>query len=229
MSLNFILKYVFSTMLVGCLLILGCSHNKPSEEISLESIPVPPENSKKLPDLTEIIQQAEVYYETGCEHYKQHQWVSAQQEFDKALELLLDADGDAETHYRLSQTYDRLFYKIHKLELERSYLRGVLEEPEEAELAQSTEQLEAFLSSTQPEVPASKSVSVQKSIYDELFKNPPGTLGEFVIDESDAEIMKHIKQFSHERSQYRKGLERGTQYFPMMVRTFQEHHIPSEL
>jgi membrane-bound lytic murein transglycosylase D len=224
------LKYALLSVLVGGLFIAGCSSTtKQSEQVALEnvvsqeqqaSVAAPPE-----PEILEIIKKAETHYEEGSAHYEQQRWKLARQEFDLALETLLDADIDAETHYRLSQAYDKLFFKIRKLELEQTYLRGILgEEPQE--VAQSTEQLEASLAETQLEDSGSE---LHQQEADDIFQNSEDTLGEFVIDDSDAEMMKYVKDFTRERSQYRRGMERASQYLPTILEIFKEHHVPTEL
>lgn len=229
MKLTIILRYAFYSLLAGCLLMTGCSTNNKASLVALGNLPpkeeLPQENEDSL-EIQPIIQKAEAHYKKGCEHYKQHHWALAQKEFDTALEMLLEADVDAETHYKLGKTYDRLFYKIHKLELEQSYLQGVLAQDVTPEYPQSTEQLEASLEYTQPEL---VSPEEQEPDYPEFFQNSEDTLGEFLIDESDAQIMKYVKEFSRERSQYRKGLEQGAQYFPMMAKTFRTYKLPTEL
>lgn len=230
MRLKFILKYVLYSLLAGSFLITGCSANKNSSQVALQNITPIEEYNLKTTDsleISEIIQKAEAHYEKGCEHYKRHRWDLAQQEFDKALETLLDADVDAETHYRLGKTYNRLFYKIHKLELERNYLQGMLAEEATPEYPESTEQLEASLSYTQPEEVTKP--KKQEPRHLEYFRNSENTLGKILIDESDAQIMKYAKEFSKERSQYKKGLEQASQYLPMMTRIFKARKLPTEL
>lgn len=50
-----------------------------------------------------------------------------------------------------------------------------------------------------------------------------------MIDESDADILKYVKQFAHEKSQYRKGIERAGKYLQMIRKTFAEYRVPEEL
>ena len=159
----------------------------------------------------------------------EQRWILAHQEFDTALETLLDADVDAETHYMLSQTYDRLFYKIHKLELAQQSLRG-LPENEIPQIAESTEELEASLAYTHPEFfEEEEQVQEQPERLSIFEYDPAEVLGEILIDDSDEEIMKYVKEFSRERSQYRKGLERAVYYLPMILEIFEAQQIPPEL
>ncbi len=229
MRLTIVWKYVLYSFLVGNFLMTACSTNKNSSQIALENI-APKEDivqeTESSAEMLTIIQKAETYYEQGCEYYNRHQRTLAQQEFDLALETLLDADIDAETHYKLGKTYDRLFYKIHKLQLEQNYLREIPAGDVSTEYPQSTEQLEASLLDAQPELALSEP---HETSYPEYFQNSEDTLGKISIDESDAQIMRYVKGFSRQVSQYRKGLERGSQYLPMMARVFKAHKLPTEL
>lgn len=232
MKLNTILRYVLSSLLAGCFLITGCSMGKNSAQVALETLSL--EEEDELTDaaadsleIREIIQEAEAHYDKGCEHYKDHRWALAQQEFDKALETLLDANVNAETHYRLGQTYDRLFYRIHKLELERNNVVKMLADEETSDEALSTEELEALLSSTQQESLAP--LTPQELEVQEYFQNLEDTVGEIVVDASDPLVMKYFKQFAKENSIYRKGMQRASLYLPIIEETLKEYHLPLEL
>ena len=179
----------------------------------------------ELPELMEVILRAEALYDEGSEFYKDHQWTKARDAFDQALEVLLEADVDAETHYRLSQTYDKLFFKLRKLELEQEYLQAMAEEEEQGEEL-STDQLEAFFSAIGQDIgPEESSISEGRA----LFQNVEGTQGEVSIDLTDATIKKYVRDLSRPRSQYRKGMERAAHYLPMMIEIFREYKIPTEL
>ena len=86
----------------------------------------------------EILKIIEVWSEFSIKENHKGLWVFlSPKSFPQCPESKwLNADIDAETHYKLSRTYDRLFYKIHKLELEQGYLQAVVEEEvqEEAEM-----------------------------------------------------------------------------------------------
>ena len=214
-------KCLMSQVLVGCLLLVGCSSNKQAQELALASV-VEQATANNIED---VIQNAEEQYEQGCEYYKQHQWPHAQQAFDAALEILLEADVDAETHYKLSEAYNRLFYKIRMLESAQAALASAAEEA--LEQPESTEQLEAFLSATQgPEALDAVQNLPEAPVGD---THTPTIFGEIVIDEHDSLILKYVKELSRERSEYRDGLRRAAQYLPMMKKIFAAHHVPTEL
>ncbi len=227
MKLNSDLKYLWYSIFVGVLIITGCSHSTSLKDTELAQLAVQEDLQQEdiTLDIVEVIHAAESYYEEGCEHYKQQRWQLARESFDTALEILLEADINTEAHYKLSRTYDRLFYKIHDLEGEHDYLQAIsLEEDQEEEL--STEQFEEFFSEIHPELVEQEELQVSH----DFFQNDENTLGKVTIDPSDTTIMKYVKEFSRERSQYRRGIEeRAAQYLPMMFQVFQEHGVPTEL
>lgn len=233
MNLHRRLMYIFLCLLIGCLGIVGCSSGTKTYETELKNL-LPDEEElqeEMTVEIEEIIQEAEAHYAAGCDYYDEQRWLLARQEFDNALETLLEADADAETHYMLSRTYDRLFYKIHKLELAQQNLRG-LPENEIPEIAESTEELEASLAYTHPEFfeeEEEEQTQKQPESLNIFEYDPAEVLGEILIDESDEEIMKYVKEFSRDRSQYRKGLERAVYYLPMILEIFEEQQIPPEL
>ena len=117
-----VVKYVGYSLIIGSILLTGCTVGKISKDAKLEDV-----TQKELDEFVEepveaepfdlegVIREAEAHYEKGCEHYKEHDWTLAEQEFDNALETLLNADVDAETHYQLGKAYNKLFYNINKL------------------------------------------------------------------------------------------------------------------
>jgi membrane-bound lytic murein transglycosylase D len=223
-----VVKYVGYGLIVGSILLTGCTVGKISKDSRLEDI-----TQKELDefieepveeepfDLEEVIQAAEVHYEKGCEHYKEHNWTLAEQEFDNALETLLNADVDAETHYQLGKAYNKLFYNINKLALQQSYLRNMLYEEQE------TDEKAPEASQTSPEF--STAEDQEKKAVENDTEVAAKTLGKFVLDGSDAEVLKYVKQFSREDSQYRRGMERAIEYLPMMQQIFTAENLPTEL
>ncbi len=223
-----ILKHIICGMIIGGMFITGCTSDKISKDVKLEElsqqekIDESAEESveEESVDIEKVIQIAESHYQKGYENYKEHNWALAEQEFDNALETLLDADIDAETHYKLGKAYNKLFYNIHKLSLEQTYLRNMLFEEQMAR----EDTLEASLS--QPPSEASMAGELDPKAIE---KQTEETLGELVIDESDADIHKYVKQFSLEDSQYKQGIERAGKYLPMMQQIFKENKLPLEL
>lgn len=232
MSSHRVPQYVFYCLLMGCLVIAGCSAGTKTHQAEYENfLPEQESQERASVDRFKIIEEAEKHYEAGCQYYDEQRWTLARQEFDAALETLLEADVDAETHYMLSQTYDRLFYKIHTLELKHRYLQDLANDSL-PEIATSTEELEASLSYMRPEFfeeeqePEQEEETTSPIFFDYAAEE---VLGNIVIDESDTEVMKYVKEISRDRSQYRKGLERSVQYLPMIAEIFKSQQIPIEL
>lgn len=211
------IKPVVCSMILGGMLLTGCSVGKLSKDAKLVEPDVVEQaeqtNESEDTALDAIVKQAESHYQKGCDYYKQGDWALAEQEFDRALETLLDADVDAETHYKLGKAYNTLFYNIHKFALKQNLLRNM---EQEEQTAQRTDTPAEEAPQPKPVVPQIVYISDDQ-------------LGDFLIDESDADILNYIKQFSHEKSQYRKGIERAGKYLPMIRKTFSEYQIPLEL
>lgn len=228
MNWNSMLRYVLYTSIAGVMLLAGCSSGKISNKVDVEAMlqaeqeqgaTEPTSDEEEIVNIEEVIKQADSHYDRGCEYYKKHDWERAEQEFDNALKILLDTDVDAETHYKLDKAYTRLSYNIHKLALEQGYLRSV-------SLEQSASEAEALDASLRPTSPTDTSAEPGG---EEIARASENTLGEIFIDESDADIHKYTKQFAHERSQFRAGMERGAKYLPMMREIFQAHNLPTKL
>ena len=227
MPRNSNIKNFLFILFVGVFIVTGCSQTKNTDEIALENVVVEDDFvwDGELPELMEVILHAEALYDEGSEFYKERQWTKARDVFDQALEVLLEADVDAETHYRLSQTYDKLFFKLRKLELEQEYLQTVEIDADNDEEELSTAQLEAFYSSTEGESSSTEHAPPEQN----LFQNSHNTMGEISLDSTDATVKKYVHELSRTRSQYRKGMERATQYLPMMMEIFKEYNVPTEL
>ena len=222
-----------NVLLLGCLLggvlLSGCSQSHRSDEMSSEKLAVGADASDEAAEeIDAVLEEAEEFYAQGCEHYKHHRWVLARQQFDLALNLLLNADVDDATHDRLSDSYDKLFERIHKLEIEEQYRQGLAQQ-EIREEAESSDELEAFLSSTRSESASEADAEEVDDSTTTIFTSNEGTLGKIVIDESDELVAKYVKEFSKSHSQYRKGLERAEKYLPVMLPIFKAHRLPPEL
>ncbi|PID57202.1 hypothetical protein CSB45_08210 [candidate division KSB3 bacterium] len=239
-------KSVYFSLFVGIFIVTGCMPTQNTGGLALTRL-IEAENvvveddfmwDDELPELNEVISQAEAMYDEGGKFYEERQWTKARDIFEQALEVLLEADVDAATHYRLSQTYDKLFFKLRKLELKQEYLQ-MLEpetETEGAEEELNTDQLEAFYSSIEVKAqrspaPAPAPAPAPVNVVEDrgIFQNFGDTLGEISIDPTDSTIRKYVRDLSRTRSQYRKGMERATRYLPMMLEIFREQQLPLEL
>ncbi len=225
-------RHFISLLFVSSILVSGCSlmSSAPPPKVADTPAPEPEQDIVLVEDddsveIKEIIQHAEAYYNKGCEYYNNQRWILAQQEFDNALETLLEADVTAETHYRLSQVYDRLFYRIHKLELKRHNMAAILAEKQPDEEVLNTEELDWFASTTLPD----SLLSQPAKDFQNIFANTEDTVGEVVIDSDDHLVKKYVEQFSRDNSIYMKGMERASQYLPVIEPIFREYHLPLEL
>lgn len=222
--------YITSTccsLLISGVLLTGCAVKNGTDDAALENLssPAAVEEAQQFSpsvndiDLENLVREAEAHYARGCEYYQQGDWARAEQAFDLALEILLDADVDAEAHYKLGKAYNTLFYNIHKFALKQSYLTQIELESEES--AEEPDILEPL--------PQELPIDHISQALDTTPSYPEDTLGSLHIDPSDAEILKYVKQFSQENSQYRKGIERAGKYVPVIRQIFAEYKLPQEL
>lgn len=219
------MEYAFYSLVLGVVFFTGCATPNMSQHAALTQTTQQAsvtDNDTSL-ELREVIQEAETYYDSGCNYYREQQWELALQEFDKAIRILLDADSDAETHYRLGKTYNKIFYQLHKLEVEKKLRRSTDQNPSGAQAGIMPE----------PLLPDSSDSLVSERennlTNDDGVSGAENMLGAIEIDPNDPEVMKYVKEFSRQHAQYRYGLERAALYLPMIKCIFQRYHIPIEL
>lgn len=210
-------------IVISGLILTGCSVGTLNEKAAVEELVPgdPVEEDTAATDVDEnavqlerLIKNAESHYAQGCEYYQEGDWARAEQSFDLALQTLMDADVDADTHYQLGKAYNRLFYNIHKFALKQSYLT-------QTELEEAANQ-PVVLEPLPPE-------PVVEVVVEDDDDYPQDTLGAWNIDPSDADIQKYIDQFSRERSQFRVGIERSGKYLPIIRQIFAQYKLPQEL
>jgi membrane-bound lytic murein transglycosylase D len=230
MRWNVLIVIVVCSILLGGIGLTGCSLAPKANNAKLQDGVEPdgveraaiPSKQEEEEALIQAIQSAESHYAQGCEYYNAREWALAEQELDLALNTLLDADVDDETHYKLGKAYNQLLYDIHKLALKQALMQTMEQEMHEASAdQQETIPADSVLDASvaEPEEPASN---------DETVAVRP-TLGTFVIDETDPVIQKYIQEFSHENSQFITGIERAGQYLPAIQKIFAEYQLPEEL
>lgn len=229
MRMNYVFRYLRYSVLATLLGIAGCTSANISKEAVVEEVSAPESQQEEAEadptvDLDEIIKIAESHYEKGSAYYQEGNWVLAEQEFDTALGTLLDADVDAETHYKLGKAYNKLFYNIHKLALQQRQARLAPppQPPDEEDSAPiETSETEQPPEQEEPEEPEVSAAAPPEEV--------DSALDRVDIDETDPDIAKYVKQFSREQSQWRTGLQKAAQYTPMMEEIFREHQLPTEL
>jgi membrane-bound lytic murein transglycosylase D len=220
-----VIKVICSGMLISSVFLAGCAVNNVGDDMTDHGrLPVESVADLEFSEPTEddlwlehLVHEADAHYERGCEYYQAGDWDRAERAFDRALETLLEADVDAEMHYKLGKAYNSLFYKIHKFALQQSYLN-------QAELADGDDEIEVDVE----ELTFAEDLVIDGE-DEEIDDYPIDTLGTFRIDPSDPDIQKYLQQFSHARSQYRIGIERGARYLPMIREIFAQYKLPQEL
>lgn len=229
MRLRIIFLAVVCSIILSAGFLTGCSVTRTTEEATLEDLEAEQgevaqtstEESLSDAELAEVIQLAEASYQKGCELYDAGEWTLAEQELDLALNTLLNADVDAETHFRLGKAYNQLLYNIHKLALKQSLLQTMGEEMQQANAAKENAFPDPELPGPDFEEPLAKRETSPAVVTP--------TLGKFVIDENDEVIRKYLKEFTGEYSQFQKGIERAGKYLPIIRKVFAENQLPEEL
>ena len=222
MRWNMYLTLLCCGMLIGGLVLTGCSVSTTSDDLAIENLipsePAEEELAFNSPEndlqLERLVNEAEAHYAQGCEYYQAGDWSRAEQSFDLALETLLEADVDADMHYRLGKAYNTLFYNIHKFALKQNYLT-------QSELEESMSR--PVVLEPLPQEPVVEIVERAVDYY------PEDTLGTFNLDTSDSDVQKYVKQFSGKKAQHRTGIERAGKYLPMIRHIFAQYKLPQEL
>lgn len=230
MRWNALMSVVFGSILIGGIGLAGCSLTSKTNDAKLEDAAERdvvenanvPSGNEEEEVLINVIQLAESHYAKGCEYYNAREWTLAEQELDLALNTLLEADVNDETHYQLGKAYNQLLYNIHKLALKQALMETMEQEMHDAsadhkETVPADSVLDASL--TEPEEPA--------PTHETAVARP--TLGTFVIDETDPVIQKYLNEFSCENSQFIQGIQRAGQYLPIIQKIFAEYQLPEEL
>lgn len=213
-------KYL-GMFLLFILLFTGCSsHQKKSmipektseQETSLALTTTPPELR-----VEEAIKKAETHYEKGAQYHQQQHFGLASKEFDLALKALLDADIDAEAHYRLVRAYNEFsekIYRLQELSRESSGIQTLGKDISEGTTSTTLVEDSSSDSNHQPVANRSQELPVVFGIPVEV----------------DAKIQEWINRYSYKSdSNFLKGLERSTKYLPMIKKIFKAYDLPRDL
>lgn len=183
----------------------------------------PPQTAPALPepgsgptrDVAELVVEAESYFFYGEDAYRRGEYATADDRFQRALDVFLDANVRPEERGSLQVAFNNLFNRIHALSIEGLISRPddlvsldeeELPEPSEADLAN----LRARLAVEPLELPK--------------FSIPvPSPLENERVEWALAYLTGERKAVIEE------GLSRATRYLPMMQAIFDEEHVPREL
>ena|GEM_PF-322624 len=229
------LKYKFYGMfLFSILFLFGCgSHPKKStirEKVTGPESQVSTESSPQS-RMEEAIKQAEAHYEKGIQYHRQQHWGLASREFDLSLKTLLDADVDAETHYKLGRIYSEYSEKIHKFREQQP--NSQLARVQESKTSPGTGETTGTNPPPSPQAPSPN--STQPPVGNpNMEKTASLNEGTPIIFNSPVEIDEKIQEWIYlytrkKDSKFLRGLERSTKYLPMIKKIFTAEDLPLDL
>jgi membrane-bound lytic murein transglycosylase D len=189
------------------------------EEPVVAQLPPPTPAFAPVDPVAELLEQADTHFETGRHELTLGHLAKAKAEFNRALEVLLETPEGTKTNARVREHFERLVDRIASLELtalatgdgftEHAYEPASIDELLAVSIfdttpptAQTTSNVEADLQQTTHDIPIPLNNRVLR--YVELFQ---GRLREFLAS----------------------GLERGTQYLPMIQSVFRAEGLPLDL
>jgi membrane-bound lytic murein transglycosylase D len=191
--------------------------NPASSAVKEQATPTPtqtPQQEKPDP-VPAIIAAAEKAYETGQADYKDGHLDAAKQDFNHAVDLLMQGPVDIKSDDRLQQEFDKITEEINKLEIV-AFKEGDGFAEQQAEPAPIDE-------ANQVTFPADANV-IAKAQAD--LKNTRSDLPLMINDY----VAGYISYFStHGRGVFEGAWVRSGRYKEMIQRTFQEEGIPQDL
>ncbi|MBI4477998.1 MAG: LysM peptidoglycan-binding domain-containing protein [Acidobacteria bacterium] len=172
------------------------------------------------PDATDIlIAESQKHFEAGERELKLGHLERARAEFDRAIEMLLESPRGARSEPRLREHFDRLVDRISAFELMAlAKGDGFTEKPSEPA---SIDELLAMATFVQEAAPAGLKQAVQSDLQSTVH-DIPIPLNRRVLAYIDL-FKGRLKEFLQE------GLERGSQYLPMIQNVFRAEGLPLDL
>ncbi|MCP5118578.1 MAG: transglycosylase SLT domain-containing protein, partial [bacterium] len=166
------------------------------------------------PETTALLDRAEAHFRAGKQFFNDGDAEGAREQFDLAIDVLLDAPADAWDRYRVSEKCEELVEAIYAYNIE-----GLDTGFEEKAFAESP--LDGVLAATFPVDP-----SIELDVHTEL-KLP---VSELPIEVNDA-VMHYIRYFQTQRGRevLADRLQRQGRYRDMILRILAEEGIPQEL
>jgi len=176
------------------------------------SLPVIP----RVTDTDFILRRAEDRFGAGKKAIQDGRTEDARNEFDKAIEILLNAPEDTAERPRLEKRLQEMIDAIYRYDAGEL---GASEPP--AEAASDARPLDELLEMTFP---------VDPSLRNKVHEQIQATVSQLPLEESDA-VVSYINYFSSPRGKaiLEAGLRRSGRYKPMIQRILAEEGLPQEL
>ncbi len=168
-------------------------------------------------EVESLLAKARLHLEAGKRAYQQRDTVSARQEFDAAMDVLLSAPDTLAGRARLESELDQIADTIYRYDLEG--LGGAASQLPEVVYDKSP--LDGILDMTFPTDP-----NLRPKVKEEI----EATVSQLPLQENDA-VLSYVHYFSTDRG--RKvlvgGLRRSGRYRPLVQRILDDEGVPQEL
>lgn len=214
---------------LGCaftaLLLTGCAGNSAQKGVQVQPVaPAPaaglPVATASLSDPVEtLIAQANLYFERGQQQLTLGHLEQARQEFDRALDTLLESADGARSHPRIRAHFDGLVDRISVVE--QSALAqgdGFTETRTEPASIDQLLAIESF-DTTPPQLATAEAVAA------DLEANTPD-----IPIPNNNRVLSWVEAFQGRLREFlEEGLARGAQYLPMIQSVFRAEGLPLDL
>lgn len=190
---------------------VACAGSQPAPQTS----PTRPPEAGPSPALAALMEEAESYFAYGEESYRRGEYATADDRFERALDVYLGAEVPEQDRDELQAAFNHMFNRIHALSIEGLIaIPGELVLIDDEELPAPSEEdlanLRARLAVAPPELPK--------------FSMPiPSPLDNERVEWALAYLSGDRKEVIEE------GLSRATRYMPMIEAIFDEVGVPREL
>ncbi len=212
---------------LGSLLLAGClsgSGQKPiaraPEAPRIPETPQIPQPPKPVPDpIADLIAESDRHFEAGRKELTLGHLERARNEFDRALDTLLESPEGARNHNRLREHFDRLVDRISVLEQAALATGDGFSETRTEPAAIDSLLAVATFESTPPKPATAETVQADLE----------STTHDIPIPTNDR-VLRYVELFQGRLREFlTEGLSRGVQYLPMIQATFRAEGLPLDL
>jgi membrane-bound lytic murein transglycosylase D len=182
----------------------------------------PPVDLPPSPDPVELlIEQSQRLFETGQKELELGHLVQARSQFDQALDVLLESPFGARGEPRIREHFDRLVDRIHAYEISALAKGDGFAEttPEPASLDELLALTTTFETASPPAPELEEAI---KSDLERTAHDIPIPL--------NTKVLQYVELFQGRlREWFNAGLQRGSQYLPMIQTVFRSEGLPLDL
>jgi membrane-bound lytic murein transglycosylase D len=211
-----------------CVLVGACGANpKPQVPATPPPAPVvapaaqPPVTPKPIVDpVTTLIATSQGHFESGEAELKAGHLEKARQEFDRAVNVLLEAPYGARTDARLREHFDRLIDRVNAYEV-TALAQGDGFAEKRYEAAPIDDLLKSVTTFPAPAADAATQAAVKADLRQNAHDIP-------IPD--NQKILSYVEVFQGRLRDYiQESLERGAKYLPMIQNVFRAEGLPLDL